>query len=293
MDCPICLEDVASNSPVCTPCGHIFCTFCLKAYIKAWKNTRIEQHCPTCRQKLPSTEGTLRPVYLSSKSTAISHGKTVVKAKAEAEHEVEATLKLLLLQQQSIKELRSLVNELSYEAERLQLQKNKERRRDSQENDELKQRLSVAELALEDVSADLLKARSALEHWRQKFVLAVKEKKAANACVLKTSIYLEQAQSDNEYLKKIKDGMYDQREDLKAKNEILKKENERLRERKIKFHDQPCNKCRGDDRGNSGKNLTYDAKGDLRQDSLLGVEDPKDKRIRKILRKFTERELPL
>lgn len=47
--CPICMDGV--DDPVCIPCGHVFCTNCLKEYSLSLRARYRDTACPTCRKK--------------------------------------------------------------------------------------------------------------------------------------------------------------------------------------------------------------------------------------------------
>lgn len=58
-ECPVCLEDLFASSPVTTPCGHSFCTECLRKTIREGLPRGVVL-CPTCRSPIQQNERDLR-----------------------------------------------------------------------------------------------------------------------------------------------------------------------------------------------------------------------------------------
>ncbi|KAJ7500607.1 hypothetical protein B0H11DRAFT_1995853 [Mycena galericulata] len=60
MPCSICYE--AFTSPISLPCGHVFCTSCIRNTVDAIKSCSVQHWCPTCR--VPYSVVTLDPALI-------------------------------------------------------------------------------------------------------------------------------------------------------------------------------------------------------------------------------------
>lgn len=56
MECQICLKVIADQDLMVTPCGHVFCSGCIKEVIDG------RAACPTCNRPARSID--LKPLYL-------------------------------------------------------------------------------------------------------------------------------------------------------------------------------------------------------------------------------------
>lgn len=56
LECPICKEDLVGKPISSTPCGHMYCSFCIRRHLS------MSSICPLCKQ--PVSESNLHPMFL-------------------------------------------------------------------------------------------------------------------------------------------------------------------------------------------------------------------------------------